>query len=35
VGAVLNEPFANHAADAFGAAGYEDDFVLGMVSYRK
>jgi hypothetical protein len=26
--AVLNEPFADHAADAFGAAGHEDDFVL-------
>jgi hypothetical protein len=27
--AVLDEPFADHAANAFGAAGYEDDFVLG------
>jgi hypothetical protein len=30
VGAVGDEAFADHAADAFGAAGYEDDFALRM-----
>jgi hypothetical protein len=30
--AVLHEAFADHATDAFGAAGYEDDFALDDIS---
>ena len=35
MGAVLHEAFADHAADAFGTAGDEDDLALQAVSVEK
>jgi hypothetical protein len=35
VSAVLHEAFADHAADAFGTAGYEDDLALQGVLVNK
>ena len=35
MGAVLHEAFADHAADAFGTAGYKDDLALQGVLVEK